>query len=51
MNPQLVFSLLAHNAADIKAIVEIIGIDNLIKLAPHFQAILETVERSQGANK
>ena len=51
MNPKLVFLLLAHNAADIKAIVEIIGIENLIKLAPQFQAIMETYERTQGVMK
>jgi hypothetical protein len=47
MNPTLLFALLANNAADFKAIIEIIGIDNLIKLAPHFENILATVEKAQ----
>jgi|HubBroStandDraft_3_1064219.scaffolds.fasta_scaffold127816_2 hypothetical protein len=43
MNP-IVSEVLQKNAADIQAIVEAIGIGTLIKLAPHFEAILATVQ-------
>lgn len=39
--------LLAHNSADIKAIVDIIGLDNLFKLAPHLMAIMDTLEKNK----
>ena len=47
MNPQMILALLARNASDIKAIVETIGFDNLIKLAPHLEAIMATVQSLQ----
>ena len=43
MNP-VVRQILEKNAADIEAIVQAIGVPTLIKLAPHFEAILATVQ-------
>jgi hypothetical protein len=40
----IVAEVLAKNAADIEAIVNAIGVSTLIKLAPHFEAILATVQ-------
>ena len=43
MNPTLA-AILAKNPADIKAIVDKIGIEVLIELAPHFLAIAKTAQ-------
>jgi hypothetical protein len=45
--PPVIAEVLAKNAADIEAIVQAIGIGTLIKLAPHFEAILATVQAAQ----
>jgi hypothetical protein len=45
MNP-LIEEVLAKNSADIEAIVAKIGIGTLISLAPHFMAILKTVQET-----
>jgi hypothetical protein len=48
MNP-LVEKILAQNGADIEAIVQAIGVGTLIKLTPHFLAIMKTVQEAQAA--
>lgn len=40
--PPVIAEILAKNPADIEAIVQAIGISTLIKLAPHFEAIIAT---------
>ena len=47
MDPQIVMLILQHNGADVKAIVEKVGLDNLIALAPHFGAILKTLDQAK----
>lgn len=44
MNPALIFTVLTHNGADVKAIIDLIGLDNLFKMAPHLMAIMKTVD-------
>lgn len=48
MNPQIMLLLLTHNASDIKVIVEKVGIDTLIQIAPNLMNIVNTI---QGASK
>ena len=45
MNPALIAELVAKNGADIKALLEIFGIDNIIKAMPHLMNILATVQQ------
>lgn len=45
MNPVL-FAILQNNKADIKAIVDKIGIEAIIELAPHLIAIAETASKA-----
>jgi len=47
MNPQLLALLAEKNSADLEAIVNKIGVANLIALLPHIVAILETVQAAQ----
>lgn len=44
MNPQLLSLIAEKNAADLEAIVNKIGVANLIALMPHIVAILETIQ-------
>lgn len=48
MNPQLLLLLTTHNANDIKVIVEKVGIETLIQIAPNLMNIVNTI---QGASK
>ena len=50
MNPDI-FLVLQKNSADIEAIVAKIGIPTLISLAPHFYAILATIQASKSPTK
>jgi hypothetical protein len=43
MNPALA-AVLANNKADVLAIVQKIGLETIIELAPHFAAILATAQ-------
>jgi hypothetical protein len=45
MNP-LIKEVLEKNGADIEAIIQAIGVPTLIKLAPHFEAIIATAMAS-----
>lgn len=47
MNPLLLAELAAKNGSDIEAIVSAIGIKTLLSLAPHFMAIIATVQAAQ----
>ena len=51
MNPQLLALLAENNAADLKAIVNKIGVDGLIDLMPHIVAIMQTVQSVQATQK
>ena len=44
MNPQLLALIAEKNGADLEAIVNKIGVTNLIALLPHIVAILETIQ-------
>ena len=44
MNPTIAL-ILQHNQADIKAIVEKVGIENLLSLAPNFMNIVATLQK------
>jgi hypothetical protein len=48
MNPTVI-AVLAKNQPDIEAIINKIGIANLLALMPHVMAILATVEAAQTA--
>ena len=50
MNPVL-REVLEKNGADIEAIVAAIGVPTLIKLAPHFEAILATAQAAAAPAK
>lgn len=43
MNPQLL-AIIAKNSADLEAIINKIGVANLIALMPNIVAILETIQ-------
>jgi hypothetical protein len=44
MNPEMVEKIVTQNGADVEVIVSTIGIGTLLKLVPHFMAILKTVQ-------
>jgi hypothetical protein len=48
MNPT-VEAILQHNSADIKAIVDKIGVETLLALAPNFMRIMATAQAQQPA--
>jgi hypothetical protein len=50
MNPTIA-AILQHNAPDIKAIVDKIGVETLLALAPNFMNILATVQAHQPIGK
>jgi hypothetical protein len=50
MNPT-VAAILQHNSADIKAIVDKIGVETLLALTPNFMRILGTVQAQQQPTK
>lgn len=47
MDLVLIEQLAAHNTADFEAIVQIIGIGNIIKCLPHVLAIVKTYQAQQ----
>ena len=47
MNPELLLLLTEKNGADITAIVNAIGVETLLKLAPHFINIIKTLQGQQ----
>ena len=53
MDPSLVLMLVEKNGADIEAIVNKIGLSTLLSLAPHFMAIVNTLqgEQQKGAKR
>jgi hypothetical protein len=44
MNPELLLLLLKNNEANVKNIINTIGVENLFKLMPDIIAILETLQ-------
>ena len=50
MNPALA-AVLANNKADVLAIIQKIGLETIIELAPHFASILTTVQAHQQPTK
>lgn len=46
MNPTIA-AVLEKNQADLKAIINKIGIDGLFELMPHITAILKTIQEQQ----
>ncbi len=44
MNPALA-AVLANNKADIQAIIDKVGLGNIIELAPHFAAVLASTSK------
>jgi hypothetical protein len=50
VNPT-VAAILQHNAADIKVIVDKIGVETLLALTPNFMRIMATVQAQQTTAK
>lgn len=44
MNPQILLLLLKNNEANVKNIINTVGIENLFKLMPDIIAIMETLQ-------
>lgn len=44
MSPQILLLLLKNNEANVKNIINTIGIDNIFKLLPDIMAIVETLQ-------
>jgi hypothetical protein len=51
MNLELIAAIAANNSADIEAIVTAVGIANALKLWPHIQNILATIQAEQAKAK
>lgn len=47
MNTELIALIVKNNSADLEAIIEKVGIINLITLIPHLLEILKTVQNSK----
>lgn len=47
MDPATLIKLLATNGSDVKAIIDLIGLDNLFKMAPHLMTIMRTLEQQK----
>jgi hypothetical protein len=51
MNLELIAAIAAKNSADVEAIISTVGVANALKLWPHIQNILATVQAEQAKAK